>query len=691
MAIIWHSGRLDRMKKEKAISILAVVGIIAACVFSFLVAYQPGLIGLERSNEPSNVKYETSVFDKDKVMDINIVIEESAWKEMLENAMSEEYTPCDIEVNGTKYKNVGIRPKGNTSLSQIVSDDTTDRYSFKVEFDHYVKDQSLDGLDKLALNNLMSDSTYMKEYLSYDILSHLGVNSSLYSYAKISVNGEYWGLYLALECVEESFLKRTTGSASGQLYKPETFGGGKGGDKKGEMPGGMPGEMLGGMPEEMPENMSEDMANRKSDENEAAGSKSDVDKSDETMENKFPMDHAKKQGGMGGEGGLLAYVDDNLESYDAIFESASFKPSNAEKKKVVEALKNISDGNNLSEYMDVDQMLRYIAASAFLLNDDSYFGMMYHNYYLYERNGKLSMIPWDFNLSFGGFGGSPMGGTSSDSLDNATSLINRGIDSVVSNGSYEDRPMFKALLNNETYMEQYHAYLQQMVDEYFNSGLYKQRILAVKKLISSYVKNDPTAFYTYEEFTKGVDTLLKFVELRGKSVEKQLNGEIARVTKEQDKETLVDGSGITVSDMGSQGGGENGMMPFGQKGEMKEDGEDDSSRPQQPNGQGMPTEQGESQGKAPGQGLNAGGNGEMQGMPPAQGEGQNQNQNQAQEQTTDKQPPQWNALPEPPNGGGKIPPSQAKTSSKVYVEMGICFLIITAAVIIVKRTKRRKY
>ncbi len=53
-------------------------------------------------------------------------------------------------------------------------------------------------LDKFVLNNMQSDNTYMKEYLSYDILSFIGVTSPLYSYAHITVNGEEWGLYLAV-------------------------------------------------------------------------------------------------------------------------------------------------------------------------------------------------------------------------------------------------------------------------------------------------------------------------------------------------------------------------------------------------------------------------------------------------------------------------------------------------------------
>lgn len=207
------------MKKEKLVNRIAIFGIVIALIFSLILVYVPNVFNLEEAT--ITYSYEDELFDKTQIMTVDIKIDENDWEEMLENAINEEYYKCDIVVNGVTYKNVGIRPKGNTSLSQVYSDDTTDRYSFKVEFDHYVDNQTCGGLDKLVLNNLMSDATYMKEYVSYDILNYLGVPSSLYSFASISVNGETWGLYLALEGVEESFAQRNFGSAYGDLYKPE--------------------------------------------------------------------------------------------------------------------------------------------------------------------------------------------------------------------------------------------------------------------------------------------------------------------------------------------------------------------------------------------------------------------------------------------------------------------------------------
>ena len=140
------------------------------------------------------MEYETELFDTNSILTVNILMDETDWNDMLANATAEEYYQCDVEINGTAFYRVAIRPKGNTSLTSIASDPTTDRYSFKLEFDHYVDGQTCFGLDKLILNNNFADATNMKEALIYDMYRYLGADASLYNYAKISVNGEYWGV-----------------------------------------------------------------------------------------------------------------------------------------------------------------------------------------------------------------------------------------------------------------------------------------------------------------------------------------------------------------------------------------------------------------------------------------------------------------------------------------------------------------
>ena len=494
-------------------------------------------------NNAVTMEYETKLFDTDQVMDIDILMDEDDWNDMLENAISEEYYSCDVVVNGKKFYSVGIRPKGNTSLSSIASDPDTDRYSFKLEFDHYIEGQTCYGLDKLILNNNYADATNMKEAVVYDMYQYLDVDASLYNYAKIYVNGDYRGVYLALEAVEDSFMLRNYGTEDGNLYKPESMGVGGGDGEEGKDGGGFQGgaPQMGNPPEniQMPQSENDKMPDEFQFSQNGEQSE-DIDFSD------------FKMGAIGGSGGAdLNYTDDDLDSYSTIWDGEVTSSGKKDHKRVVEALKNISEGTDPETYMEVDNILKYMAVHTFVVNDDSLSGTMAHNYYLYEYNGKLNILPWDYNLSFGGMSmGGGMGGQSSG----VTSAINDAIDTPFSITNF-----FDALLENEEYLAKYHEYLNELVEKYVNGGEFQKTYERIRSQINELVAEDPTAFYSYEEYEAAVEMLCEVINLRGESVSGQLDGTIPSTDDGQkaDSSTLIDGSGIELSVMGSMsmGGG----------------------------------------------------------------------------------------------------------------------------------------
>ena len=490
--------------------IVAAVMAAAVCLCLCAVAFS-GQLTAWAGDKGIAQEYETALFDTSSILSVNIQMDEADWNDMLENAMAETYYQCNVEVNGTMFYQVGIRPKGNTSLSAIANDDTTDRYSFKLEFDHYVDGQTCFGLDKLILNNNYADATNLKEALIYDMYQYLGADASLYNYAKISVNGEYWGVYLALEGVEDSFQLRNYGTESGELYKPESM------------------DMGGGKAQDRPDGM--------------------------------PEGDAEQTGGMGrNSGGAdLNYTDDDLDSYETIWDGEVTKTNQADHERVVKALKNIAEGNDLETYMDIDNLLRYMAVHVFSVNEDSLSGMMAHNYYLYESDGKLSLIPWDYNLALGGMGGMgggmPGGSGETEERSGATSVVNSPIDDAFSGTDF-----FDTLLENETYHSQYEAYLQQLVSEYINGGGFDAFYERVRSQIDELVETDPTAFYSYDEYETAAETLYQVVKLRGQSIQGQLDGTIPSTEEAQrDSDALVDASDLDLSVMGTMNmGGGNG-------------------------------------------------------------------------------------------------------------------------------------
>lgn len=559
---------------------VAVLGCLTAIIFAGKLNDILGGTGV-------SMEYETKLFNTDEVMEINIEIDEDDWNTMLENALSEEYYVCDVEINGTTIHNVGIRPKGNTSLSAIAMDPDTDRYSFKLEFDQFVEGQTCYGLDKLILNNNYADATNMKEAIVYDMYQYLGADASLYNYAKVSINGEYWGVYLALEGVEQSFMLRNFGTQDGELYKPDSMEMGGGNNSSSDkpdfsdmpqMPGGgdfdtsnmtppdMPeGGFPGGdfdssnmAPPDMPDgdfdpskfdfsNMAPPDMGQRPDTSEFTDGERPEKQADSEMPSGGPGGGGPGGGFSFGSGGAnLNYTDDELDSYSTIWDGEITSTSDADHKRVIEALKNISEGNDIEEYLDVDNILKYMAVHTFSVNMDSLSGSMAHNYYLYEYDGMLNIFPWDYNLSFGGM--------SMGSDGSATDMVNDAIDTPFAGTEF-----FDALLENEEYLEKYHEYLRMLVEEYVEGGRFDEVYNRITSQIDELVADDPTAFYDHDEYLAAIRTLYDVIKLRAESISGQLDGTIPSTDEGQkaDSSKLTDASDIDLDIMGkfNMGGG----------------------------------------------------------------------------------------------------------------------------------------
>jgi len=249
----------------------------------------------------------------------------------------------------------------------------------------------------------------------------------------------------------------------------------------------------------------------------------------------------------------LQYTDDDPASYSNIFDNAKTKVTDEDKARLIQSLKSLNEGENIESVVDVDEVLRYFVVHNFIRNGDSYTGTMIHNYYLYEENGQLSMIPWDYNLGYGTFQGM-----------NASSEVNADIDQPVDNGSIEDRPMVAWIFSNESYTEQYHTLMSEFIDSWFTNGEMETMIESLYTMLRPYVEKDPTKFCTLEEFDQGIQTITSFVTLRAQSIRNQLSGSTE----------TVDTTGLNLSDMGTMnqgnmGGGFDNKQPMQMPADIK--------------------------------------------------------------------------------------------------------------------------
>src|SRR5437868_14872695 len=116
----------------------------------------------------------------------------------------------------------------------------------------------------------------------------------------------------------------------------------------------------------------------------------------------------------------IEYLGENWDAYKARYQP-KHDATPAEAKRVIEFAKLVAQGSDeqfakeIGSYLDVDEFLRFLAATAMLSNLDSVLTMG-HNFYIYlnPATNKLVFLPWDMDLSLAGF---PMAGSPDQQLD----------------------------------------------------------------------------------------------------------------------------------------------------------------------------------------------------------------------------------------------------------------------------------
>jgi len=461
----------------------------------------------EETIVPSTIdlSYEDTLFSSEYVHEIHIDIPDDEWSDLKEQALYKECYDSTVTVDGETFYHVGIRTKGNVTLLQSIVREW-DKYSLVLEFDAFDASQRCHGLDKLALNNSICDSSFLRDYLCYDMMRSMGIPAPLSSYAALYLNGEYLGLYTTTEFMGESFAVRNFGYDYGNLYKPEHM----------NIAG-----MLTGEEKECTLNLSALSA-----ENGSVDAADFLGVSDTTV-------------------GLL-YQGESLLNYADIWDNAIFPVGTTDKQRVVDAIKVINDGCNLEEVLNTDMLLRYFAVSSFVLNDDCYTSYAGHNYGLYEKDGKLMLIPWDYDHSLG-----CMGASSGNST--WTELINLPIDEPVIGVEMQNRPLLNCLLSDENYKAQYYAYMDQFLKNYVESGRLEETAERLAQMLLPYIEQEPNGNVNIEQFYAAVESDMDFCYYRSESMRGQLNGDISTTTAGQEAapETLVDCSDFVSPDSGS--------------------------------------------------------------------------------------------------------------------------------------------
>lgn len=492
--------------KQKTICILAMCLAVLYSIGLIVFANQTNdSTGISSNLNAISFDYEDKIFDNSYVHEIHIEINEKEWKDLKENSLYKECYDSNITIDGETFYHVGIRTKGNVTLIQSIVRDW-DRYSFVLEFDAFEESQRYYGLDQLVLNNNICDSSFMRDYLCYDMMRYMGVPAPLMSYSAVYLNDEYLGLYSSIENIQESFALRNFGYDYGNIYKPEQM----------NFPG-----MLTGEEQDCKLNLS-----LLSGENGSVDANAFMGVTDTTV--------------------ALKYQGEVLSNYSDIWDNAIFNIASSDKHRLVDSIRVINEESDVDDVLFTDDLLSYFAVNTFVLNDDCYTSYAGHNYGLYEEDGKLMIIPWDYDHSLGCMGAASGNNT-------WTELINTPIDEPLIETTLEERPLLNCLLSNDEYKEQYYELLDHFLSGYVESDYLEFKVNHMKEMLLPYIQKETISEINEEKFLNAIQSNLDFIEYRSKSIRGQLSNEIPSTNLGQQKnpETLIDCSEFISPDSGS--------------------------------------------------------------------------------------------------------------------------------------------
>jgi spore coat protein H len=135
------------------------------------------------------------------------------------NYTLDQYMRCNVQIDGVAYPVCGVKYKGNSSYNNQGK-----KKPFRLDLQEYSDTQEVDGLKKLVLNNAFKDPTFLREKLMLDFLNDHGIAAPRSSFARLYLNGYYWGLYSLVEDVNKTFLKDRFDNKSGNLFKGDPHG-----------------------------------------------------------------------------------------------------------------------------------------------------------------------------------------------------------------------------------------------------------------------------------------------------------------------------------------------------------------------------------------------------------------------------------------------------------------------------------
>jgi len=274
------------------------------------------------------------LFDPSRVHDVRITMAAADWSQLRATYLLNTSYDATLTFDGETVANSSIRSRGSGTRNGV-------KPGLRVDFSKKVKTQTFRGFKSIVLDNMYNDPSFLREQLAFSVFEQVGIRVPREVFARLTVNGEYWGLYAIVEPADKVFVTRHVDGGEGNLFEYN-------------VPPLPPGGQV----------QAWDFALSRG----------------ETVDAYVPSPFEPKTNEDSLDGtGLLAFLRTISRAPDATFV------------------------DEISQFIDPRELLTYYAVETATAEVDgltSFFGV--NNFYLYQRQGtqQFLFIPWDHDFNF---------------------------------------------------------------------------------------------------------------------------------------------------------------------------------------------------------------------------------------------------------------------------------------------------
>lgn len=388
----------------------------------------------------------SSFYDEDILESVYLEFDQpDYWQQLHDCYDTENYVLGTLRYNGEVLDSIGAQFKGNTSYTKV----SGEKYSIAIALDEYIGGQDIDAYNTLNFNNAHMDASLMKEVL-YNHMNRSNIPSAKANFIKLYINGEYWGIYDNVQQLNKDFTKEWFMTNNGSLWR-------------GVAPSGDEG----------------------------------ISKTSTAVDERKPPG-----GGPNWGDGTTAL---NFLGADTALYQERYTLKHSSQDNPWDLLLNLTDVLNntpeaelleaVSQYLDIDKTLWFLAHETIFTDDDSYIMKGRQDYYIYYEPETQLITPLEFD-----------GNSALDTRNIAWDMFY--------NEEKVNYPLMNRLYAIPEVRQRYLAHARAIIEELLDVQLTDSLIEKYDDLISSSVELDTKSAYSFNEYKTSIAELKGYFTAR---------------------------------------------------------------------------------------------------------------------------------------------------------------------------------